>query len=66
MITGFFDDGYGLGIPTKITLSPGRKKTKIIKEDKNTNEENIRIDKNYVFMTSKGITPFDIIARKSK
>ena len=64
MITGFFDDGYGLGVPTKIVLSPGTKKktNKLINDKKK--ETYPRIDGKYVFLM-KGIFPYDIMVAKN-
>jgi len=62
MITGFFDDGYGLGVPTTITISANPKNRKV-RFAKPVNVNIIRLDGNYAF-PNKGITPYDIAMLK--
>ena len=64
MITGFFDDGYGLGIKPRIVIKAnGQNKSTMIvdgKEQTKHKESVPIVDGNYVFMTSKVLTPWDL------
>lgn len=66
MITGFFDDGFGLGIPERITISAGDhecsiKKIKTQKAKKEADSVKIKNDNGYVFIGNP-INPFDVLA----
>ena len=70
MITGFFDDGFGLGVPERITISAGdhscsMKKIKTQKTKKEVDGVKIKNDNGYVFI-GNSISPFDVLALKTK
>lgn len=68
MITGFFDDGYGLGMQTKIVLKAKAPAVKPVFKLKSYTQQYVmikpdkpRVDGDYIIMNSKGITPWDLI-----
>ena len=73
MITGFYNDGYGLGIAPVLTITPKPKgKAVVTKTDEkpkeepkqyyiNKNQDEPFTDGKYWFTSRRGISPYDIM-----
>lgn len=75
MISGWYNDGYGLGVAPKITISVKPNSRPVTVKVNQTKPKEFCINKNqdepytddgkYWFLSRRGISPYDMIYQKS-